>query len=258
MKMKKMIILTLFSSSLLVGTGNVFADELDSVEAGTAESVLPDETEVPTEPSLPDESDVPVDPTEPTEPTEPETPTEPTDPEEPDVPDEPDVPVDPTEPIEPETPTEPTEPEKPMEPEKPVDPVEPTQPVVPEPPVTPSQPSQNEGQGTTQTQEPNQSAVEQQAEATSVPSADVPVTTQGGEKIVAVSEGVPMKQTEKGLEPIQSGYKLLTNGNVEVKDQEGKMKVLPHTGEKDSVAYSVMGGLLTTLMSIVFYKKRNV
>lgn len=36
------------------------------------------------------------------------------------------------------------------------------------------------------------------------------------------------------------------------------MKVLPHTGEKDSVAYAAMGGLITTLMSIVFYKKRKV
>ena len=100
--MKKMILTSLFSATLLFGSvgTTVFADELVPTDSSTPP------IEVPTDPSTP------VDPTEPTTPVDP-----PVDPVEPPVtptePSEPEKPVEPTEPTEPTTPTEPSEPEKP-------------------------------------------------------------------------------------------------------------------------------------------------
>ena len=69
-----------------------------------------------------------------------------------------------------------------------------------------------------------------------MPSVTTPITTTDGENIVAV-EKVFHLQTAEGLKPIQSSYKVLPSGNVEVKGKDGKMKVLPYTGEEMNIFY---------------------
>ena len=276
-----MILTSLFSATLLFGSfgTTVFADELVPTDSSTPP------IEVPTDPSTP------VDPTEPTMPVDPPvnpveppvTPTDPTEPTKPTEPSEPEKPVDPTEPTEPTTPTEPSEPEKPTEPSKPVEPekpVTPSKPVEPEKPVTPSKPTEPEkpakptqpdkpvdvvvtpngeiSHGGNTSQQPTVPIeTSNLAEITHVPNVTTPVTTADGENIVAVEKGVPLKQTAEGLKPIQSSYKVLPSGNVEVKGKDGKMKVLPYTGEEMNVFLSAAGGILSLVSGFIFFKKRQ-
>ena len=285
MKMKKMIIIALFSTSLLAGGSSVsaYAQESEGNLGETTGSVLPDEPNVPTDPITPSEPEQPTEPSTPEQPSEPSTPTEPSEPSkptDPSLPDEPSVPTDPTTPSEPEQPTEPSTPEKPMEPTKPAEPsvpekpvepnkpTEPEKPVIPEKPVVPQQPEQPtdvvvkpNGEIATggSTQQPTVPIeTNNLAEVTHVPTVTTPIETASGESIVAVDKGVPLTQTADGLKPIKSEYKVLPSGNVQVKSADGKMKVLPYTGEKMGVIASIAGVCLTVLSGILFYKKRKV
>ena len=76
-------------------------------------------------------------------------------------------------------------------------------------------------------------------------------------QIVAVLDGTPLKQTEEGLKPIQSDFKVLPSGNVEVKGNDGKLKVLPKTGEEMNVFLSAAGGILSLVSGFIFFKKRQ-
>ncbi|EGO8162716.1 LPXTG cell wall anchor domain-containing protein [Enterococcus faecalis] len=283
--MKKMIIIALFSTSLLAGGSSVsaYAQESEGNLGGTTGSVLPDETNVPTEPITPSESEQPTEPRIPEKPTEPLTPTEPSEPSkptDPSLPDEPSVPTEPTTPSEPEQPTEPSTPEKPTEPtkpaepsvpEKPVDPnklTEPEKPLIPDKPVVPQQPEQTTdvvvkpngeivtGESTQQPTVPIET--NSLSEVTHVPTVMTPIETASGEAIVAVDKGVPLTQTADGLKPIKSEYKVLPSGNVQVKSADGKMKILPYTGEKMGIIGSIAGVCLTALSGILFYRKRKV
>ena len=118
---------------------------------------------------------------------------------------------------------------KPAEPETPKTPEQPTKPI--DVVVTPSGEIDKTNQSAgTQPSIPIETS--NLAEVTHVPSETTPITTEAGEEIVAVDKGVPLTKTPEGLKPISSSYKVLPSGNVEVKASDGKMKVLPHTGEK--------------------------
>lgn len=272
MKMKKMIIIALFSTSLLAGGSSVsaYAQESEGNLGETTGSVLPDEPNVPTDPITPSEPEQPTEPSTPEQPSEPSTPTEPSEPSkptDPSLPDEPSVPTEPTTPSVPEQPTEPSVPEKPVEPNKPTEPEKPV-PVVPEKPVVPQQPEQPTdvvvkpngeiatGESTQQPTVPIET--NNLSEVTHVPTVTTPIETASGEAIVAVDKGVPLTQTADGLKPIKSEYKVLPSGNVQVKSADGKMKVLPYTGEKMGIIGSIAGVCLTVLSGILFYKKRKV
>lgn len=243
--MKKIILSSLFSAVLVFGGGSItaFADDLG-----------------PTDPATP-----PI--TEPTDSSEPTNPTEPVDPAEPPV-----IPTDPTEPSKPTEPTTPSEPEKPVtteQPKEPTQPVIPEKPAEPETPKTPEQPTKPIDVVVTPSGEidkTNQSAGTQPsipietsnlAEVTHVPSETTPITTEAGEEIVAVDKGVPLTKTPEGLKPISSSYKVLPSGNVEVKASDGKMKVLPHTGEKFTLLFSVLGSFFVLISGFFFFKKNK-
>ncbi|AWQ38471.1 TPA: LPXTG cell wall anchor domain-containing protein [Enterococcus faecalis] len=270
--MKKMIIIALFSTSLLAGGSSVsaYAQESEGNLGETTGSVLPDEPNVPTDPITPSEPEQPTEPSTPEQPSEPSTPTEPSEPSkptDPSLPDEPSVPTEPTTPSVPEQPTEPSVPEKPVEPNKPTEPEKPV-PVVPEKPVVPQQPEQPTdvvvkpngeiatGESTQQPTVPIET--NNLSEVTHVPTVTTPIETASGEAIVAVDKGVPLTQTADGLKPIKSEYKVLPSGNVQVKSADGKMKVLPYTGEKMGIIGSIAGVCLTVLSGILIYKKRKV
>ena len=264
MKMKKMIIIALFSTSLLAGGSSVsaYAQESEGNLGETTGSVLPDEPNVPTDPITPSEPEQPTEPSTPEQPSEPSTPTEPSEPSkptDPSLPDEPSVPTEPTTPSKPEQPTEPTTPSVPEQP---------TEPSVPEKPVVPQQPEQPTdvvvkpngeiatGESTQQPTVPIET--NNLSEVTHVPTVTTPIETASGEAIVAVDKGVPLTQTADGLKPIKSEYKVLPSGNVQVKSADGKMKVLPYTGEKMGIIGSIAGVCLTVLSGILIYKKRKV
>lgn len=173
--MKKMIIIALFSTSLLAGVISVssYAQESEGTLGGVIGSVLPDEMNVPTEPRTS---------------------------------------------------------------EKPKEPIKPEEPSVTEKPVEPNKSTELENLTV-----PERPAVPRQSEK----SIDVVVTP--NEEIVAVDKSVPLTQTADGLKPIKSEYKVLPSGNVQVKSADGKMKVLPYTGEKMGIIGSIAGVCLTVL-----------
>ncbi|HAQ6021320.1 TPA: LPXTG cell wall anchor domain-containing protein [Enterococcus faecium] len=279
--MKKMILTSLFSATLLFGSvgTTVFADELVPTDSSTPPIEVPTDPSTPVDPTEPtapvappvDPVEPPVTPTDPTEPVEPTDPTEPTEPTEPSEPEKPVDPTEPTEPTEPTTPTEPSEPEKPTEPSKPVEPekpVTPSKPTEPEKPAKPTQPDKPVDVVVTPNGEISHGGNTSQQltvpietsnvnEITHVPTPNTPITTSNGESIVAVLDGTPLKQTEEGLKPIQSDFKVLPSGNVEVKGNDGKLKVLPKTGEEMNVFLSASGGILSLVSGFIFFKKRQ-
>lgn len=256
--MKKMIIIALFSTSLLAGGSSVsaYAQESEGNLGETTGSVLPDEPNVPTDPITPSEPEQPTEPSTPEQPSEPSTPTEPSEPSkptDPSLPDEPSVPTEPTTPSKPEQPTEPTTPSVPEQP---------TEPSVPEKPEQPTdvvvKPNGEIATGESTQQPTVPIETNNLSEVTHVPTVTTPIETASGEAIVAVDKGVPLTQTADGLKPIKSEYKVLPSGNVQVKSADGKMKVLPYTGEKMGIIGSIAGVCLTVLSGILIYKKRKV
>ena len=174
----------------------------------------------------------PTDPAEPINPTEPVEPTTPTDPVEP---------TNPTEPVEPTKPTDPVEPTdqtEPVEPTKPTDPVEPTAPTKPTEPAEPTEP----------------------AKPVDTNPIENPVNTDTGVVIVAVEDSKPIIQladgTTKKVEAKEIGADVQKDGTVTVKVSDGKMKVLPKTGEESTAALSVLGGFML-LGSGILLKKRS-
>lgn len=252
--MKKIYTVGLCSSLLFVSTiGSVaFASEENTPETieTTAVITLPMPLDEPTDPSIPvdltepTDPSTPVDPTEPTDPSTPVEPTEPTDPStpiEPTEPTDPSTPTDPTEPTEPSTPTEPTEPSTPDEP---TTPTEPEKPVTPETPTKPSEP--------TTPSKP----------VDTVPSPESPVETGTGSVVIGVDNGNPILQQADGttttVSPESIGATKQADGTLVVKDSKGTLKVLPHTGEKEQAALSVMGVLGTLLSSFFLVKRKRV
>ena len=77
--------------------------------------------------------------------------------------------------------------------------------------------------------------------------------------IVAVEDSKPIIQladgTTKKVEAKEIGADVQKDGTVTVKGSDGKMKVLPKTGETENIVLSVLGGLLV-LGSGVILKKR--
>lgn len=254
--MKKIILSSLFSAVLVFGGGSItaFADDLGPTDPATPPITEPTDSSEPTNPTEPvDPAEPPVIPTDPTEPSKP---TEPTTPSEPEKPTEPTMPIDPGTPVEPTEPSEPkpTEPTTPSEPETPKTPEQPTKPI--DVVVTPS----GEIDKTNQSVGPQPSIpieTSNLAEVTHVPSETTPITTEAGEEIVAVDKGVPLTKTPEGLKPISSSYKVLPSGNVEVKASDGKMKVLPHTGEKFTLLFSVLGSFFVLISGFFFFKKNR-
>ncbi len=254
--MKKIILSSLFSAVLVFGGGSItaFADNLGTTDPATPPITEPTDSSEPTNPTEPvDPAEPPVIPTDPTEPSKP---TEPTTPSEPEKPTESTMPIDPGTPVEPTEPSEPkpTEPTTPSEPETPKTPEQPTKPI--DVVVTPS----GEIDKTNQSVGPQPSIpieTSNLAEVTHVPSETTPITTEAGEEIVAVDKGVPLTKTPEGLKPISSSYKVLPSGNVEVKASDGKMKVLPHTGEKFTLLFSVLGSFFVLISGFFFFKKNK-
>lgn len=95
-------------------------------------------------------------------------------------------------------------------------------------------------------------------ELTHIPTASTPVEADTGEKIVSVVDGVPYKQTEQGLTPVTANITKLPSGNIAVKGSDGQLKVLPKTGEKETVLGTVLGMGMVALSGIgVWFKKRK-
>ena len=243
--MKKIILSSLFSAVLVFGGGSItaFADDLGPTDPATPPITEPTDSSEPTNPTEPvDPAEPPVIPTDPTEPSKP---TEPTTPSEPEKPVTPEQPKEPTQPVIPEKPAEPETPKTPEQPTKPIDVV-----------VTPSGEIDKTNQSVgTQPSIPIETS--NLAEVTHVPSETTPITTEAGEEIVAVDKGVPLTKTPEGLKPISSSYKVLPSGNVEVKASDGKMKVLPHTGEKFTLLFSVLGSFFVLISGFFFFKKNK-
>ena len=243
--MKKIILSSLFSAVLVFGGGSItaFADDLGPTDPATPPITEPTDSSEPTNPTEPvDPAEPPVIPTDPTEPSQP---TEPTTPSEPEKPVTPEQPKEPTQPVIPEKPAEPETPKTPEQPTKPIDVV-----------VTPSGEIDKTNQSVgTQPSIPIETS--NLAEVTHVPSETTPITTEAGEEIVAVDKGVPLTKTPEGLKPISSSYKVLPSGNVEVKASDGKMKVLPHTGEKFTLLFSVLGSFFVLISGFFFFKKNK-
>ncbi|EOJ95970.1 PrgC protein [Enterococcus faecalis EnGen0340] len=252
--MKKIILSSLFSAVLVFGGGSItaFADDLGPTDPATPPITEPTDSSEPTNPTEPvDPAEPPVIPTDPTEPSKPTEPTESSQPTEPTTPSEPEKPVTPEQPKEP---TQPVIPEKPAEPETPKTPEQPTKPI--DVVVTPSGEIDKTNQSAgTQPSIPIETS--NLAEVTHVPSETTPITTEAGEEIVAVDKGVPLTKTPEGLKPISSSYKVLPSGNVEVKASDGKMKVLPHTGEKFTLLFSVLGSFFVLISGFFFFKKNK-
>lgn len=86
-----------------------------------------------------------------------------------------------------------------------------------------------------------------------------PVNTDTGVVIVAVEDSKPIIQladeTTKKVEAKEIGADVQKDGTVTVKGSDGKMKVLPKTGETENIALSVLGSLMV-LGSAFIFKKR--
>lgn len=282
--MKKLILTSLFSTTLLLGSfgATAFADEWMPVDPSEPPIEVPTDPSTlvtPTEPTTPVEPPVdpiipPVTPSEPTVPVEPEQPIEPS---QPTVPSEPTEPVKPTEPSQPTLPSEPTEPTKPTEPsttlstsEEPTQPVEKpkeeasVQPSTPKPAepakevtvtVMPSgQVTSNKSQGTSVP-----IITSNVEELTHIPTPTTPLKVATGQAIVGVLDGVPLVKNDQGalVKDLSIPVKQLPSGNIEVKTTDGQTKVLPKTGEERKAFLSAVGGLFSLVSGFVFFKKRQ-
>lgn len=167
---------------------------------------------------------------------------------------EPTDPSDPTEPTEPEEPSVPTDPTEPTNPEDPEEPSEPTDPSDPTPPsfglsgsasvnIHPKQSGEDDP-------EPSKPAGTNPIEN--------PVPTDTGMVIVAVEDSKPIIQsadgTTKKVEAKEIGATFQKDGTLTVKDNDGKLKVLPKTGDEQTIMLPILGSLMS-LSSAVFLKK---
>lgn len=283
--MKKMILGSLFSATVLLGVvgTSAYADTTspgDPTVPPTEEIIPPTEEtpEVPEEPVLP-----PTDGGEetPEVPETPETPEIPPTEENPDTgggTETPEVPENPDTGGGEETPEVPPVEENPGNGGNTETPEKPSNPGSNEgnttPPTTP--PTNNGGTNTTPPVQdvvvkPDGSIGNQQtggqnvqietnnaSELTHIPTPSTPIETASGEKIVSVVDGVAYKESENGLTPISDKVEQLPSGNIAVKGSDGKMKVLPKTGEEVSLVATALGGLLASGSGFAFWRKRKV
>ncbi|EOI08642.1 cell wall surface anchor protein, partial [Enterococcus faecium] len=86
-----------------------------------------------------------------------------------------------------------------------------------------------------------------------------PVNTDTGVVIVAVEDSKPIIQladgTTKKVEAKEIGANVQKDGTVTVKGTDGKMKVLPKTGETTNVALSVLGSFMVLVSGLIFKKR---
>ena len=96
-------------------------------------------------------------------------------------------------------------------------------------------------------------------EISHVPTPTTPLKAASGQTIVGVKDGVPLIQDEQGnlVEDPSIPVKKLPSGNIEVKTADGKTKVLPKTGEEVKVALSVLGTIITSIAGFFGYKKNK-
>lgn len=96
-------------------------------------------------------------------------------------------------------------------------------------------------------------------EITNVPTPTKPVVADNGTKIVAVKDGVPYTQTDKGLEVANVQYKKLPSGNIEITSADGTKKVLPKTGvsNKGNVLLVALGTVLSSLSAGFMWMKKK-
>ena len=169
------------------------------------------------------------------------------------------TPIDPTTPVDPTTPgtTDPTTPVDPTTPGT-TDPTTPgtTDPTTPgtTDPTTP---------GTTDPTTPG--TTDPTTPGTTDPTTPVapenPITTDGGHTVIGVDNSNPIIKTADGtiktVSATEIGGTVNENGTVSIKDNDGKMKVLPKTGTKDSVLLAFFGGLMVLGSGIIFKKKNR-
>src|SRR5574339_841340 len=88
-----------------------------------------------------------------------------------------------------------------------------------------------------------------------------PITTDGGHTVIGVDNSNPIIKTADGtiktVSATEIGGTVNENGTVSIKDNDGKMKVLPKTGTKDSVLLAFFGGLMVIGSGIIFKKKNR-
>ena len=96
-------------------------------------------------------------------------------------------------------------------------------------------------------------------EITNVPTPTKPVVADNGTKIVAVKDGVPYTQTDKGLEVANVQYKKLPSGNIEITSADGTKKVLPKTGvsNKGNVLLVALGTVLSSFSAGFMWMKKK-
>jgi len=96
-------------------------------------------------------------------------------------------------------------------------------------------------------------------EITNVPTPTKPVVADNGTKIVAVKDGVPYTQTDKGLEVANVQYKKLPSGNIEITSADGTKKVLPKTGvsNKGNALLVALGTVLSSLSAGFMWMKKK-
>lgn len=295
--MKKILFLSLFSTTILLGTAGVAASAEETTTDSSPAVEIPSDPVVPSEPTPTTPSVEP--PTDPVVPPTSGGEIQPTVPDTPEVPVTPDVPVTPpsesgevpgTTPTDPgTTPTEtpgttetpssttgsstteqPTTSSTSEEPEQPTE--EPTQPSEEQPTEEPKEdkPAAPAKEVTVSVDASGKIATGA-AQGTSVPivTSDVkeishvptpttPLKAASGQTIVGVKDGVPLVQDTQGnlVEDPSIPVKKLPSGNIEVKTADGKMKVLPKTGEEVQAALSLLGVLLTSVAGFFGYKKK--
>lgn len=299
--MKKILFLSLFSTTILLGTAGVTASAEEATTDSSPAVEIPSDPVVPSEPTSTTPSvEPPTDPVVPpasggeSQPTVPDTPEVPVTP-----PSEPSggetVPTTPTDPgtSATETPSttetpgsttgsstteQPTTPSTSEEPEQPTE--EPTQPSEEQPTEKPKEDKETKpkeekpaapAKEVTVSVDPSGKITTGAAQGTSVPivTSDVkeishvptpttPLKAASGQTIVGVKDGVPLVQDAQGnlVEDPSIPVKKLPSGNIEVKTADGKMKVLPKTGEEVKVALSVLGTILTSIAGF-FLARRN-
>ncbi|MEJ4403304.1 peptidase [Enterococcus faecium] len=92
-----------------------------------------------------------------------------------------------------------------------------------------------------------------------VPTSETPLQVATGQAIVGVQDGVPLVQDNQGnlVEDLSIPVKKLPSGNIEIKTIDGKTKVLPKTGEELQISLTILDSLLTAVTGGIFYGKKQ-
>ncbi|EOW1884944.1 LPXTG cell wall anchor domain-containing protein [Enterococcus hirae] len=96
-------------------------------------------------------------------------------------------------------------------------------------------------------------------EISHVPTPTTPLKVASGQSIVGVLDGVPLVQNEQGelVKDPSIEVKKLPSGNIEVKTADGQTKVLPKTGEKLQIGLPIFGSIITAISSYLIYLKKQ-